>query len=321
MLTQEPKTSSLPFSSITREENEVIERPLVIGFGEVLWDILPSGPTLGGAPANFAYACASLGAYSSLISRIGNDELGKKTRSQLSHFGIFLNGLTEDTAHPTGTVEVVLDTEGAATYSFPQNVAWDFLELSTNAERLITEAQIVCFGTLAQRTPHNQQILSKLLKKTTPETLIVFDVNIRNDFYTHTILRTSIGYADIIKMNAAELAAVCAATGIQEASETATLQQLVHNYSLQAAVLTKGITGSLVVTPDAVSNLTSFRVELEDTVGAGDAFTAAFALGFQQRWDLDSAHRKAAVVASFVCTQKGAMPQYPDGLRIIPAHL
>ncbi|WP_419785942.1 carbohydrate kinase family protein [Pseudodesulfovibrio sp.] len=287
---------------------------IAIGLGEILWDILPDRSTLGGAPANFAYHVNALGGSGVPLSRIGDDDLGRQTIATLDAHGVSTDHLTLDQTHPTGTVLAELDADGVASYTFPDAVAWDFLSPTTANLELAASADIVCFGTLAQRSPASHQAIRTVLRNAS-RALKIFDANLRQNFWDSATLRTSLALADVLKINDVELAVLidlfCLPT-----DPHAALKTLLMRYDLKLAVLTRGPDGSLIISPNETSDLPGQPTEIVDTIGAGDAFTAAMALAYLRGSSVDRINRYAAQVAATVCAMPGAMPDMPEALKL-----
>ena len=289
-------------------------RHLAIGLGEILWDVLPDTRLLGGAPANFAYHVNALGGAGIPVSRVGDDALGAEALSILATNGLNIDAVSVDPVHPTGTVDARIDADGVATYTFPDNVAWDFITLDKNARSLAAGADAICFGTLAQRSEASRSAIHDFLRAA-PGALKICDINLRQKFYSRAIITCSLELADVLKINDDELAILTVMFSLPH-DEKEALQALMDHHWLKLCVLTRGDRGSLVLSRDTVSDLPGQSVDVVDTIGAGDAFTAALALAYLNGWDLDALHRRAAEVAAYVCTRPGAMPRMPDGLRI-----
>ncbi|BDQ33995.1 carbohydrate kinase family protein [Pseudodesulfovibrio portus] len=287
---------------------------LAIGLGEILWDVLPDSRMLGGAPANFAYHVNALGGAGIPVSRVGDDELGREALSVLATSGLNIDSVSVDPVHPTGTVDARIDASGVATYTFPDDVAWDFITLDADALNLAARANAVCFGTLAQRSGVSRSAIHDFLRAA-PGALKICDINLRQNFYSRAIITCSLELADVLKINDDELAILIDMYSLPR-DEKEALQALMNRHWLKLCVLTRGDRGSLVISPDAASDLPGTPVKVTDTIGAGDSFTAALALAYLDGWDLDALHRRAAEVAAYVCTQPGAMPKVPDELRI-----
>lgn len=285
-----------------------------IGLGEILWDVLPDRKMLGGAPANFAYHFSSLGGTGIPVSRIGDDDLGRETLAVLQEHGIPIEHISIDPGHPTGTVDATVDAAGVATYAFPDDVAWDFLVFEQPTLALTSQADVICFGTLAQRAPVSRKTIHGFLGAA-PDALKVYDINLRQDFYSPEIIRESLAVADVLKINDDELRMVTNMFSLPQ-DEREGLNALLQAHDLKLAVLTRGDKGSLVLSPDSVSDLAGRPAAIVDTIGAGDSFTAALALAYLHGMDLDETNRYATRVAAYVCGQAGAMPVMPDELRI-----
>lgn len=285
-----------------------------IGIGEILWDMLPSGKKLGGAPANFAYHVNALGGVGIPLSRIGDDELGQETLAVLAENRVSTEHISHDPVHPTGTVEVSLDADGVATYTFPDDVAWDFLTYSDEVLTFARTVDAICFGTLAQRCPVSRETIATLLSEA-DQALKIYDINLRQHFHSPGIIETSLDMADVLKINDEELALVTEMLSLP-ATESEALNQLISRYDLELAVLTRGADGSLLITPDETSDLPGQPTEIVDTIGAGDSFTAAMAMAFLAGSPLDEVNRYATTVAAHVCAHPGAMPKIPEKLRL-----
>lgn len=280
----------------------------IIGIGEVLWDMLPSGKQLGGAPANFAYHVSQLGSPAKVVSAVGKDELGdeiqtlfqgKKIPSQLS--------LVD---YPTGTVQVTLDQSGIPSYEIKEEVAWDYLPFTKELEELARQTLVVCFGSLAQRSEQTRTTLYRFIDAMpqNSQTLKIFDINLRQHFYSKEIVHESLCKSNVLKINDEELGIVSTLFGLQKGSVELECRQLLSSYKLKMVILTCGEQGSYVFTSDSISYLDTPKVAVVDTVGAGDAFTAAFIASLLHGKTIREAHQQAVDVAAFVCTQPGAMP-------------
>jgi fructokinase len=287
---------------------------LAVGLGEILWDVLPQTRLLGGAPANFAYHVNALGGAGVPVSRVGDDDLGREALSLLVCRGLNIDAVSLDPVHPTGTVDARVDADGVAAYVFPDDVAWDFLTLDQSALTLAANADAVCFGSLAQRAEISRRAVHRFLAGA-DKALKVFDINLRQDFYTPELLAASLDAADVLKINDAELDTVTGLFSLPSGEQPA-LRALMERHGLELAVLTRGDKGSLLLSADTVADLPGEPVGVVDTIGAGDAFTAALVLGYLKQWPLDKINRYAAKVAAYVCTQPGAMPEMPGELRL-----
>ncbi|TDT89196.1 fructokinase [Pseudodesulfovibrio indicus] len=279
---------------------------LAVGLGEILWDVLPSGRMLGGAPANFAYHVNALGGAGVPVSRVGDDDLGREALSLLVRKGLNIDAVSVDPDHATGTVDARVDESGVATYVFPDDVAWDFLVPDEIGLALAARADAVCFGTLAQRSPVSRETIRHFLARA-QHALKVYDINLRQDFYTPEIIAGSLDLADVLKINDDELRTVSSLFGLPS-DERGALRALMERHSLRLAVLTRGGAGSLILSPDGESDLPGRKVAVADTIGAGDSFTAALVVGYLAGRSLDEINGFAARVAAYVCARPGGMP-------------
>ena len=285
---------------------------VVVGMGEALWDVLPEGKKIGGAPANFAYHVSQFGLPSCVVSAVGDDALGDEILENLTSKG--LKQLIEKVPYPTGTVQVEIDQAGVPQYEIKENVAWDNIPWTTSLETLAKKAKGVCFGSLAQRNVVSRETINRFLD-TMPrdeDTLVVFDVNLRQGFYNKEILCKSMEHCNILKINDEELVTVSRMFGYPGIDLQDKCWILLGKYNLKMLILTCGINGSYVFTPGNVSFLPTPRVEVADTVGAGDSFTAAFISCVLKGMPVAEAHRRAVATSAFVCTCNGAMPVLPD---------
>jgi len=288
----------------------------IIGLGEVLWDVFPSGAVFGGAPANFACHVAGLGARAAMVSAVGDDRFGRGAIAALEARGVDASHVHIAPQKATGTVDVLIDSAGTPTYLFAADTAWDHLAWEPGWENLARSCAAVCFGTLAQRSGESRQTIRRFVETTPASSLRVFDVNLRQDFFDFQMILASLAMATVLKLNAEELPIVAAACGEKSTSLLGTLQGIRQRHGLEAAVLTLGAEGSIIVTDREVSEQPAVAVEVVDTVGAGDAFTAAVVVGLLRRLPLAVIHRHAASLAAFVCTQQGATPEIPPAFRI-----
>lgn len=293
--------------------SSVRARVTAVGLGEVLWDLLPGGRQLGGAPANFAYHAGALGARAAVVSRVGCDADGRDLLARLQSLGLGTEGVETDPSAPTSTVSVTLGADGQPRYVIHEGVAWDGLAATEAARAVLRSADVVCFGTLAQRDPAARTALRALLAEAPPAALRVFDVNLRQHYHSAEIIASSLALAHVLKLNDAELP-VLAAHFALGGDERAQLAALAARFSLRAVACTRGARGSLLLAAGRWSELPAEPVPVADTVGAGDSFTAALALGLLAGWPLDLVHRRAVALAAYVCTQPGATPPIPARL-------
>jgi len=287
-----------------------LNKPLVIGIGEVLWDFLPAGKQLGGAPANFAYHAHALGAEALVVSRVGNDPLGCELLSRLQSVGLRTDGITTDPSAPTGTVSVTLDGQGKPTFTIHENVAWDLIEAVQQSLDAASRADAVCFGTLAQRNAIARAAIRAIVQATPPTALRIFDINLRQHFWSREIILESLELADVMKLNDEELPIVAGLFGLS-GDESNQMRQIAAHFQLKAVALTKGANGSSLVVGNEFVSRPGTKLTVVDTVGAGDSYTAALAFGLLAGYSpgriLEQAHR----IADYVCTQSGAMPSLP----------
>lgn len=288
------------------------KRNLIIGIGEALWDILPEGKKMGGAPANFAYHVSQFGLKSMVVSAVGNDRLGKEIIDNLSEKN--LNMLIEKVQYPTGIVQVELDNEGIPCYDIKENVAWDNIPFTDRLKEVAEKTTAVCFGSLAQRNVVSRETINKFLALIPDRKGIykIFDINLRQGFYTKEILCRSMEQCNILKINDEELVTVSRLFGYPGIDLQDKCWILLAKYNLEILILTCGVNGSYVFTPGNVSFVETPKVEVADTVGAGDSFTAAFLSALLMKKTVREAHQLAVNVSAFVCTQNGAMPQIPE---------
>ena len=282
--------------------------------GEALWDVLPEGKKIGGAPANFAYHVKQFGLDSCAVSAIGDDPLGKELTERFDEKE--LSYQLDVVPYPTGTVLVELDAEGVPQYEIKENVAWDNIPFTEQLNRLAYETKAVCFGSLAQRNVVSRETINRFLDAIPEENdpLVVFDINLRQDFYTKEVIQESMRKCNILKINDEELVIVSRLFGYPGIDLENKCWLLLGKYNLKMLILTCGINGSYVFTPGEVSFLPTPKVEVADTVGAGDSFTAAFIANILKGKDVKEAHRIAVETSAFVCTRNGAMPTLPDSL-------
>lgn len=284
---------------------------IVVGMGEALWDVLPEGKKIGGAPANFAYHVSQFGLPSCVVSAIGDDALGKEIIEKFTSKG--LDQLIAEVPYPTGTVQVEIDQTGIPLYDIKENVAWDNIPYTEHLDALAKRTKAVCFGSLAQRNVVSRNTINHFLD-TMPkddDSLIVFDVNLRQGFYNKEILCKSMQNCNILKINDEELITVSRMFGYPGIDLQDKCWILLEKYNLKMLILTCGINGSYVFTPGNVSFQPTPKVEVADTVGAGDSFTAAFIASILKGKSVTEAHTIAVKTSAFVCTQKGAMPILP----------
>lgn len=279
---------------------------LIVGLGEILWDVFTDRKILGGAPANFAYHASQLGFEGCAVSAVGNDELGKEIFDNLKNKQLKHN--IEIVDFPTGTVNVTLDVNGIPAYEICKNVAWDNMPFTQGIEGIAKRTQAVCFGSLAQRSEISKQTIHRFIKALPEDAIKIFDINLRQKFYTLEIIEKSLQLSDILKINDEEVIVMSELLSLYNKDEREICKHLLIRYNLKMVILTKGTQGSYIFTVDETSFKLTPSVKVADTVGAGDSFTAAFIVGIITGKNIAEAHQLAVDIAAFVCTQHGAMP-------------
>lgn len=288
---------------------------MIVGMGEALWDVLPEGKKIGGAPANFAYHVSQFGFNSRVVSAVGDDKLGNEILDNFAEKN--LKFLIEKVPYPTGTVQVELDSEGVPCYNIKEGVAWDNIPFTPDLEELAKQTRAVCFGSLAQRSVVSRETINKFLD-TMPDDgdrLRIFDINLRQSFYTKEILCNSMERCNILKINDEELVTVSRMFGYPGIDLQDKCWILLAKYNLKMLILTCGVNGSYVFTPGNISFVETPKVEVADTVGAGDSFTATFVAAILKGMKVNEAHKLAVEASAYVCTQNGAMPVFPLELK------
>lgn len=281
------------------------KKKVIVGIGELLWDMLPSGKAIGGAPANFAYHAGRLGEEGWVISAVGDDSLGREIMDVLN--GKRVRSMVAVSDRPTGTVQVSLDEAGVPSYIITENVAWDDIPFNSEMQELAARTDAVCFGSLVQRGDSRSSVL-KFMEALPASALKVFDINLRQHFYSREILEKSLEIADVLKINDEEIVTVAGMFGLGDDMRAA-CRKLIDMYSLRFVLLTKGAQGSEVITRDEIIPQGVGKINVVDTVGAGDAFTAAFTVAYLRGKTLAEAQRLAGEVTAYVCSHKGAMPE------------
>ena len=287
----------------------------VVGMGEALWDMLPEGKKIGGAPANFAYHVSQFGLDSYVVSAVGEDELGTEILANFREKK--LGCRIERVPYPTGTVQVQLDSNGVPCYDIREGVAWDNIPFTPALENLARQTCAVCFGSLAQRSVMSCETINRFLDAMPggEDRYKIFDINLRQGFYTKEILCNSMRKCNILKINDEELVTVSRMFGYPGIDLQDKCWILLAKYNLRMLILTCGVNGSYVFTPGEISFVETPKVEVADTVGAGDSFTAAFVASVLKGLPVAEAHRIAVETSAFVCTRHGAMPALPDSLK------
>lgn len=281
----------------------------VVGLGELLWDIFPEGKQLGGAPANFAYMTNLLGDSGIVASRVAEDDLGREARQRLRSLGLRADFVQVDAERPTGTVTVAVDPAGQPTFKIAASVAWDSFAWTPEWRALAERADAVCFGSLAQRCAPSRDTIRSFLRSVRPGTTRIFDVNLRQNFYSAEVLSESAALAEIVKVNHEELPVIAKVLGLPFVyDEARAAQWLLETYGSKLVCITRGAKGSLVVSEDEISEHSGYRVYVADTVGAGDAFTAALVYHYLRHASVSTLNEAANRMGAWVASQTGATP-------------
>ena len=280
----------------------------VVGLGEVLWDLFPGRACLGGAPANFAYITTLMGDQGIVASRVGQDSQGIEALRRMEELGLDIDHVQTDRQHRTGIVNVQVDGNGQPKFEIVHPVAWDFLEWTPDWQRLGQHADAVCFGSLAQRSETSRATIRRFIGAMAPGTLRVFDVNLRQSYYSPQILADSMRVADIVKFNDDELPKIMSLIKIPHKDTLSSAQRLIHEYDVKVVCITRGGRGSLLVRERDQSEHPGFKVRVADTVGSGDAFTAGLVHEYLHGAPLDLMNEVANLVGAWVASEVGAMP-------------
>jgi fructokinase len=271
--------------------------------------MLPDGKLLGGAPANFAYHCHALGADAKVLSAIGDDELGREIIDELNARQVNIDYIDTNT-HPTGTVDVLVGDDGDAHYTINEEVAWDHIQWTDELQLLAARVDAVCFGSLAQRSTDSCEAIHQFLSHTKANCLRIFDINLRQQYYSRKILDRSLQAANVFKLNDDELTVIQKLLDLPNSPQDA-LQVLRSRYQLQCIALTRGAEGSILMDEHSCCDCSGLPATVADTVGAGDSFTAVMVMGLLLDLSLDKINQLAGKVAAFVCSQSGATPELP----------
>ncbi len=291
----------------------------VVGLGEMLWDVFPTGPVFGGAPANVACHAAALGADAAMVSSVGTDDLGDRALAALVERGVDTSAVARSAQYPTGTVQVHLSADGQPSYEITRHVAWDYIPWTSQVEKLAARADAVCFGSLAQRSETARATIRRFLEATRPDCLRVFDVNLRQNFYNDEILRESLKLANALKLNDEETPVVARACFGEPMDDP--IDRLADQFDLRLVALTLGSKGAILASGGERHQQPAPKAEVVDTVGAGDSFTAAMIQGTLAGWPLAEIAARATAVAAYVCSQSGATPILPRALTAAFAQL
>lgn len=287
---------------------------LVVGLGEVLWDMLPEGRKIGGAPVNFAYHAGQFGIDTMAVSAIGNDKLGEDTIAEMN--GKHLNHIFPSVPYPTGSVQVKLDEKGVPAYDIKENVAWDNIPFTNEIESVARSCRAVCFGSLAQRNAVSRNTIRKFIESTPSGCIRIFDINLRQNFYTSNVIHDSLELCNILKINDEEIMIVSRMFNYDSSNIENVCRTIMEDFSLEMVILTCGTKGSYIFTKGGVSFMPTPKVNVADTVGAGDSFTGSFCAAILRGLPVAEAHKKAVEVSAYVCTQNGAMPEIPESMKL-----
>jgi fructokinase len=298
----------------THTLSKLFMKPKVLGIGEILWDLLPAGARMGGAPTNFACHAAALGADAAVISRVGADASGERLLARLAEMDVVTESVSVDLEHPTGTVEVALGADGQPEYTIRRDVAWDHLMVTPGLLCLAKAADAVCFGTLGQRSADSRHAIRQLVTATRPDAVRVFDVNLRQNYFNADILHESLQLANVLKLSDGELPVLAKQLGLG-GSVREQLQTLVVRHELAWVVYTLGAKGSILCNISEWHSNPGVPTTIHDTIGAGDSFTAAVTMGLLYGWPADKISQLANEVAAHVCSFAGAVPVLPAHLR------
>jgi fructokinase len=286
----------------------------IVGIGELLWDVLPGGREMGGAPANFAHHIQELGGRGIVVSAVGEDEAGKTMLDRLRAMSLTTRYIAIDREHPTGTVTVSVDAEGKPSYTIHENVAWDYIPCSPELEKLAAEVDAVCFGLLGQRGEVSRETIQWFVDKVRPGALRMFDVTLRPPFFSRETIETSLKLCNVLKLNDDELEKL-AEIHSYRGSELSIIEKLSHKYRLRLVAFTRGERGSILYSDGEVVEHPGHKAKVVDTVGAGDSFGAALVMGMLIGKKLDVINDAANRIASFVCSRRGATPELPGELK------
>lgn len=299
--------------SISDRQRPTGRKPLMVGVGEILWDLLPDGRQIGGAPSNVAWHASQLGLWSVVVSAVGDDGLGRELMVALDGMGIDRSYVAIDPDHPTGTAGVALDRFGNSTFTISEGVAWDHIALHAGLPHLAVQADAVCVGTLAQRCEASRETIQAFLAATRKDCLRIYDVNLRQHYFNHTILDRTLALCQVVKLNEQEWPMVAKLLELPEDLRSGAMA-LRRRYDLRLVAVTRGGEGSVLCDALGLHDHAGIAVEVVDTIGAGDAFTAALGVGLLRGLAVPALHELAARTAAYVCTRAGATPRLPADL-------
>lgn len=293
------------------------KKPKVVALGEILWDIFPDKKCLGGAPLNFVYHCQNLGLDATIVSAIGRDVLGEEILQNADRLGINTDHI-QKTIHPTGTVQVEVDASGQPTYQIVENVAWDNISFDPKMAALAKSTDVFCFGSLASRCEKTKSSLLSFIEKLPKEASVIFDINLRQNYYSKKLLFELLSACNVLKINDEELLILQGLLEVETSTtESLLLETLLQKFDLKLIVLTKGSKGSLLFSENEMHEFSTSPVTIEDTVGAGDSFTAVVCFGLLNNWSLEKINTSASRLAAFVCSRSGATPKIKDIWEIL----
>jgi len=278
----------------------------ILSIGELLWDIFPDKKILGGAPANFVYHARQFGSDATLFTALGNDQQGLELEETAAKAGIIMQ--SSRVSHPTGTAEIILNNEQVPTYKLNDNCAWDHIPLTNNLKKFAEKADLIVFGTIAQRNFESRNTINEALKLSKSSSKILFDINLRLNFYTKEIIEESLNAANYLKLNDEE-------ESVLQNIFNKNIGQIISDFNLELAILTMGPKGSRIITSNTMSECPATKCEIIDTVGAGDSFTAFFIINYLNGMSIPESQKKASNVAAYVCAHNGATVQIPEYLK------
>jgi len=278
----------------------------ILSIGELLWDIFPDKKILGGAPANFAFHARQFGSDATLFTALGNDQQGLELEETAAKAGIIMQ--SSRVSHPTGTADIILNNEQVPTYKLNDNCAWDHIPLTNNLKKFAAKADLIVFGTIAQRNFESRNTIKKALELSQAPSKILFDINLRLNFYTKEIIEDSLSAANYLKLNDEE-------ESVLKIIFNKNIGQIISDFNLELAILTLGPKGSKIITSNSMSECPATKCEIIDTVGAGDSFTAYFIINYLNGMSIPESQKKASNVAAYVCAHNGATVQIPEYLK------
>lgn len=278
----------------------------ILSIGELLWDIFPDKKILGGAPANFVFHARQFGSDATLFTALGNDKQGLDLEKTAAKAGIIMQ--SSRVSHPTGTAKIILNNEQVPTYKLNDNCAWDHIPLTNNLKIFAAKADLIVFGTIAQRNFESRNTIKKALKLSKPSSKILFDINLRLNFYTKEIIEESLSAANYLKLNDEE-------ESVLQNLFNKNIEQIISDFNLELAILTLGPKGSKIITSNSMSECPAAKCKIVDTVGAGDSFTAFFIINYLKGMSISESQKKASKVAAYVCAHNGATVQIPKDLK------